>query len=128
MSCVYSSTQFKFKIFYLLQNAVRGCFLGSVCGLGLMFSFHMSSWQHFGWYLTCLSIFHWSEFYTTAVTNPKSLTLESYLLDHSREYKIAATASWIEFTIEWYLFPGKMENEICLRSSHVIVFFKSLNY
>ncbi|XP_045163951.2 protein-S-isoprenylcysteine O-methyltransferase-like [Mercenaria mercenaria] len=86
--------------------AVRGCFLGLVFGFGLILSFQTSSWTHFGWYLTCLSVFHWSEFYTTAVTNPRSLTLESYLLDHSREYKIAAAASWIEFTVEWFIFPG----------------------
>jgi protein-S-isoprenylcysteine O-methyltransferase len=94
----------------IFQIAVRGSFLGSVCGLGLIINFHTWQWQHFGWYLTCLSIFHWSEYYTTAVTNPRSLTLESYLLDHSTEYKIAAVASWIEFTLEWYLYPGKKEN------------------
>lgn len=97
---------YSFFIYYF-QNAVRGYLLGCVCGLGLIISCCHPGFAHFGWYLAALSVFHWSEYYTTAVTNPQSLTLESYLLDHSREYKLAAAASWIEFWIEWMLFPGK---------------------
>ena len=90
-----------------MQNAVRAWFLGSACALGLILSFYTSTVRHFGWYFTALSIFHWGEYYITAVTNPRSLTLESYLLDHSREYKVAAAASWLEFFTEWLIFPGK---------------------
>ncbi|KAL4221735.1 hypothetical protein ACF0H5_019990 [Mactra antiquata] len=99
-------TWFLFSTKDAYKNAVRACFLGCVCGFGLILSFDSLRWRHFGWYLTSLSVFHWSEYYITAVTNPRSLTIESYLLDHSREYKIAAAASWIEFTLELYLFPG----------------------
>ena len=75
-------------------------------GLGLMLSFSGWTCSHFGWYMAALSFFHWSEFMSTAITNPRSLTLESYLLDHSKEYHMAAVASWLEFFIEWYFFPG----------------------
>lgn len=70
-----------------------------------------------------LSFFHFSEYLTTAATNPSSLTLDSYLLDHSREYKMAAVASWLEFFVEWYIAPGnasqlvlskKQCNDICI--------------
>ncbi|XP_041063254.1 60S ribosomal protein L22 isoform X1 [Carcharodon carcharias] len=88
------------------QVAVRACFLGFVCGCGLLLSFGGSSWQHFGWYLCSLSFFHYSEFLVTAVINPKSLSLDSFLLNHSVEYKLAAMSSWVEFTIEKLLFPG----------------------
>ncbi|XP_038629639.1 protein-S-isoprenylcysteine O-methyltransferase isoform X1 [Scyliorhinus canicula] len=88
------------------QVAVRACFLGFVCGCGLLLSFGGSSWQHFGWYLCSLSIFHYSEYLVTAVINPKSLSLDSFLLNHSVEYKLAAMSSWVEFTIEKLLFPG----------------------
>ncbi|XP_078094937.1 protein-S-isoprenylcysteine O-methyltransferase [Mustelus asterias] len=88
------------------QVAVRACFLGFVCGCGLLLSFGGSSWQHFGWYLCSLSFFHYSEYLVTAVINPKSLTLDSFLLNHSVEYKLAAMSSWVEFTIEKFLFPG----------------------
>ncbi|KAK6175329.1 hypothetical protein SNE40_013817 [Patella caerulea] len=90
----------------LYKNAIRALLLGNIFGFGLLISFSNTTWTHFGWYLIALSFFHWSEYYTTSVTNPRSLTLESYLLDHSFEYKIAAVASWTEFTLEWFLFPG----------------------
>ena len=112
-TCLYIQCDWIIKrIFFSYQNAVRGYFLGCTCGLGIIISFCQPDFSTFGWYLTALSIFHWSEYYTTAVTNPKSLTLESYLLDHSREYKIAAAASWIEFWVEWCIFPGKYSNNI----------------
>ncbi|XP_072888188.1 protein-S-isoprenylcysteine O-methyltransferase isoform X2 [Hemitrygon akajei] len=88
-----------------LKIAVRACFLGFVCGCGLILSFGGSSWQHFGWYLCSLSFFHYSEYFVTAVINPKSLSLDSFLLNHSAEYKLAAMSSWVEFTIEKLLFP-----------------------
>ncbi|XP_032904047.1 60S ribosomal protein L22 isoform X1 [Amblyraja radiata] len=87
------------------QIAVRACFLGFVCGCGLILSFGGSSWQHFGWYLCSLSLFHYSEYLVTAVINPRSLSLDSFLLNHSAEYKLAAMSSWVEFTIEKLLFP-----------------------
>ncbi|CAH1775528.1 unnamed protein product, partial [Owenia fusiformis] len=88
------------------QVVVRGGGIGVAFGAGLILSFSDNTVTHFGWYLTFLAFFHWSEYFTTAVCNPHSLTLESYLLNHSREYKIAAVSSWIEFAIEWYFFPG----------------------
>ena len=57
--------------------------------------------------MTALSFFHWSEYFTTALTNPKNLSIDSYLLEHSREYHFAAIASWIEFTIEMFFFPSR---------------------
>lgn len=49
-----------------------------------------------------LSFFHFSEYFTTAATNPTNLTLDSYLLNHSVSYWIAALASWIEYFLEDY--------------------------
>ena len=88
------------------QVAKRGGFLGFMFGIGLLISLSSTTLTHFGWYLVALCFFHWSEYFTTAVTNPGSLSLESYLLDHSREYKLAAICSWTEFFVEWFLFPG----------------------
>ncbi|XP_013412159.1 protein-S-isoprenylcysteine O-methyltransferase [Lingula anatina] len=90
----------------LWQVSSRAAFLGLVFGCGLILTFSDTTWTHFGWYLVALSFFHWSEYFTTAVTNPFSLQLDSYLLDHSPEYKLAALASWVEFTVEWYFLPG----------------------
>jgi protein-S-isoprenylcysteine O-methyltransferase len=59
-----------------------------------------------GWYIAALCVFHWGEYFVTAVSNPRNLKLESFLLDHSREYHLAIIASFIEFIIEWLLFPS----------------------
>jgi protein-S-isoprenylcysteine O-methyltransferase len=66
------------------------------------------SWSVYGWYFVALCMFHWSEYFTTAATNPRTLTLDSFLLDHSRQYQIAALASLLEFTFEWFCFPGEL--------------------
>ncbi|CAE1299531.1 ICMT [Acanthosepion pharaonis] len=90
----------------LYQVALRAGWLGLFFGLGLLLSVAKSTLVHFGWYIMALSFFHWSEYFITALTNPRSLSLESFLLDHSREYKLAAVSSWAEFMLEWYCFSG----------------------
>ncbi|XP_032350947.1 protein-S-isoprenylcysteine O-methyltransferase isoform X1 [Camelus ferus] len=87
------------------QIAIRACFLGFVFGCGVLLSFSQSSWNHFGWYMCSLSLFHYSEYLVTAVNNPKSLSLDSFLLNHSLEYTVAALSSWIEFTLENIFWP-----------------------
>ncbi|XP_075762704.1 protein-S-isoprenylcysteine O-methyltransferase [Pelodiscus sinensis] len=89
----------------LYQIAIRACFLGFACGCGLLLSFAQSSWQHFGWYMCSLSLFHYSEYLVTAINNPRSLSLDSFLLNHSFEYNLAALSSWIEFTVEKIIYP-----------------------
>ncbi|KAM3824128.1 protein-S-isoprenylcysteine O-methyltransferase isoform 1-T1 [Vipera latastei] len=89
----------------MYQIAIRACFLGFAFGCGLLLSFRQSSWKHFGWYMCSLSLFHYSEYLITAVNNPRSLSLDSFLLNHSFEYNMAALSSWIEFTVEKFIFP-----------------------
>uniref|UniRef100_UPI0035900A01 protein-S-isoprenylcysteine O-methyltransferase n=1 Tax=Myxine glutinosa TaxID=7769 RepID=UPI0035900A01 len=93
------------------QVAIRACFLGFVCGCGLILSSSISSWRYFGWYLCSLSFFHYSEYLVTAITNPRNLTLDSFLLNHSSEYKLAAISSWLEFSLESLFFPVLKENQ-----------------
>lgn len=51
-------------------------------------------------------IFHYSEFLSIAVCNPKSLTPSSYMLNHSVAYGVAAATSWLEYLL-WHSFlPG----------------------
>ncbi|CAL1532891.1 unnamed protein product [Lymnaea stagnalis] len=84
--------------------SVRAGNLGFVFGLSFLISLYSTQWCHFGWYMMALTFFHWSEYETTALTNPSSLTLESFLLDHSREYKMAAAASCLEYFLESFIF------------------------
>ncbi|CAG5129067.1 unnamed protein product [Candidula unifasciata] len=98
-SAIYVHQKDSYKI------AVRAGNLGFAFGLSVLLSFYSTWWCHFGWYMMALTFFHWSEYQTTALTNSKSLTLESFLLDHSREYKLAAVASCLEFVLENLIFP-----------------------
>ncbi|KAG8434240.1 hypothetical protein GDO86_012567 [Hymenochirus boettgeri] len=88
------------------QIAIRASFLGFAFGCGFLISITQSPWKHFGWYVCSLSFFHYSEYLVTAINNPKSLSLDSFLLNHSLEYTLAAMSSWVEFTVEKTLYPG----------------------
>ena len=79
--------------------------LGSVFGVAILLSFSDSAWRSFGWYLASLAFFHLSEYVMVAIYSPDKLCLDSFLLNHSPEYQIAAVVSWIEFALEMWLFP-----------------------
>lgn len=55
-------------------------------------------------YITFLSFFHFLEFFTTAYCQPSNVNYDSFVVNHSKDYTIAAIASWIEFWIETLLF------------------------
>ncbi|CAG4982606.1 unnamed protein product [Colias eurytheme] len=85
--------------------AVRAAFLGAVFATGLYLTKFEYSWRAYGLYIMVLSIFHFSEFMAVALTNPKTLTVDSFILNHSVQYWVAAVASWIEMAVESYFFP-----------------------
>ncbi|KAM9299134.1 protein-S-isoprenylcysteine O-methyltransferase [Gastrophryne carolinensis] len=91
---------------HVYQVAIRAAFLGFAFGCGLLVSISQSPWRPFAWYVCSLAFFHYSEYLVTAINNPKSLSLDSFLLNHSVEYTLAAVSSWVEFTIEKTIFPG----------------------
>ena len=96
-------------LFYLPYSQVtrRSALLGFVFSTGILFNIdeYYVSFQYLGWYLCALSFFHLSEYIMTALYNADKLSVDSFLLNHSSEYIIAAVASWIEYAIELYLFP-----------------------
>lgn len=55
-----------------------------------------------------MAFFHYSEFLGIAWSNPKTLSINAFLLYHSPQYVIAAISSWMEFLIEVLLYPGKI--------------------
>ncbi|XP_022111333.1 protein-S-isoprenylcysteine O-methyltransferase-like isoform X2 [Acanthaster planci] len=59
----------------------------------------------FGWYLCVLGFFHFSEYFSTSIYNYESLSVDSFLLNHSVAYVLAAVSSWCEFFLELYFFP-----------------------
>lgn len=64
----------------------------------------------YGYYLMVLSFFHLSEFVFTALYNPSEVSTSSFLLNHSKEYSIAALSSWLEFFVEAMIFPSLKQN------------------
>lgn len=99
----------KFQIFFIyfhFQIAVRSCNLGfffAVCVL--IAAFAPANFRPFGYYGSFLSFFHYSEYLSIAWANPTSLSLDSFMLNHSLHYHLAALASWIEFFLETTYFP-----------------------
>jgi len=68
---------------------------------------HHKAWESpFGLYLCTLTFFHYSEYLATSITSPKTLSMDSFLLNHSRAYGIAALASLMEYGLEAYFVPG----------------------
>ncbi|CAL4064345.1 unnamed protein product, partial [Meganyctiphanes norvegica] len=112
-----SSDHLNYKsVFYLVlliiicnsdtQIAVRAFFLGMGMGFGIILSIAGPlSYKVLGWYVIFLTFFHYSEYLVTAVCNPKTVSLDSFLLNHSVAYGVAMLASLLEFLLERWLFP-----------------------
>lgn len=74
---------------------------------GFYFATFDDSCHVFGLYAMAFSMFHFSEFLSVALTNPRTLTIDSFILNHSVQYWVAAVGSWIEAAVENYFFPSK---------------------
>lgn len=61
-------------------------------------------WQWSG-YFTALCSFHMLEFFVTAIYNPTQASADSFLVNHSTAYTVAALTSWTEFGIRFCFFP-----------------------
>lgn len=96
--------------YHNFQVSVRSAFLGAAFSLGLYITTFDNGWKVFGLYTMILSFFHFSEFMAVALTNPRTLTTDSFVLNHSVQYGIAAVSSWIEWAVEYYFFPSKSLN------------------
>ena len=94
--------------FFVPHPAVarNAAFIGTVFGCGYVIGNTHTTWNIFGWYLVVLAFFHLSEYLLTALYNYKSLSVDSFILNHSVEYHIAIGASILEFCIEAYLMPS----------------------
>lgn len=100
------------KLFASAESAeivsALGVLLGVCSGTGVL----VMTWNwdsplfYLGFYILALSFFHESEFLTTALFNPHRLSLDSYILNHSTEYHVAALASWTEYALEYWLLPS----------------------
>lgn len=65
--------------------------------------------QIFGGYMSVMAVFHYSEFLAIAIVQPKQVSTDSFVINHSPQYTVAAMTSWVEFFIETYFFPGRVK-------------------
>jgi len=85
----------------------RAAFLGSTFASGVVMARELDErYCTFGWYVMVMSAFHYMEYFVTAISNPGNLSTDSFLLNHSAAYGVAAAASWVEFFAEALLFPA----------------------
>jgi protein-S-isoprenylcysteine O-methyltransferase len=63
-------------------------------------------------YVVFLCIFHFAEFFITAVKQPKVLSYKSYLINHSVSYTMANIAAWFEFFVESYFFGATWKHSL----------------
>ena len=91
--------------------ALVACFLAFTGGIHFILlttSLINGTYSIFQWsfYILVLVIFHLLEFFLTAMYNPRTCTADSFLVNHSKAYTIAALASWFEFWMELYFVPS----------------------
>ncbi|CAG5045641.1 unnamed protein product [Parnassius apollo] len=107
---------------FIYEVSIRATGLGAVMAVGLYLVSFDNGLKVLGLYIVALTFFHFSEFVAVALTNPRTVTIDSFILNHSVQYAVAAVASWIEWTIEFYFFPG-MKTYFWLSSFGVLMCF-----
>lgn len=85
----------------------RSSILGLLFIIGIQVTiFAPDSYTVFGPYMMVMSFFHFSEFICIGIVQPTQVSTDSFVLNHSPQYIIAAVISWVEFFVEAYYFPG----------------------
>lgn len=92
---------------FSFQISFRASLLGLLFIIGIQVTiFAPCSYQVFGPYMMVMSFFHFSEFICIGIVQPTQVSTDSFVLNHSPQYTIAAVISWVEFFLEAYYFPG----------------------
>jgi protein-S-isoprenylcysteine O-methyltransferase len=83
------------------RAAATGFGLGLVCCGGLWIC-ATDGWGmgNFGFYALALALFHALEHQLVAAYRPDTLSFDSFCINHSMAYSIAAALSWAEFLVE----------------------------
>lgn len=100
--CVFICvTRQHFAIFWRAYG-IGGLFL---CGLSVIY-YASRTWHAFGLYLCIVAFFHISEYLATALFNPSTLKLESFLINHSVAYNIAHLLCVVEYLFWCWFSPS----------------------
>ncbi|KAH7731943.1 Protein M01E11.1 [Aphelenchoides avenae] len=102
--CIFLTDYHQYK--YSAQAGILGILMGSAISCSLRYGYEGPLTAQFCRYAFVFCVFHASEFFMTGITNNDALSPDSFLLNHSTAYWVAAAASWVEFAVESYLFPS----------------------
>lgn len=87
------------------RAALTSYLLGIATGLALLPALLDVRLVHWSAYGLVLCAFHEVEYLLTAAYRPDTLSYDNFLLNHSRAYHMAVLACWLEFWVEWWVFP-----------------------
>lgn len=100
----------------LAKNALASMCMGILLMLGLTCTVlslrgvfearAVSSTFVFGLYATALAAFHIMEFFMTALFHADTLDYSAWIISHSKPFTIAYIVCFVEFWIEWLIFPN----------------------
>ena len=76
---------------------------------------------HWSIYVGLLSTFHFLEFFSTAMWQPKTLCYDSFVVNHSRNYTLAIIASFVEYWTQQYFFPSYKHNLVIISIGLTVV-------
>ena len=85
-------------------SVLHGHVLGFLLGVGVMLVYMGT--LSVGFYLAAIGVFHMAEFYLTSFFHPDTLSIDSFLVNHSTAFWVAMIGSWVEYLVELYLFPS----------------------
>jgi len=97
---------FYWRTLFFRQVIASSQFLGALFAVGFIIACSDTNITTMGIYMMTMAVFHFSEFHLTAIYNSGTLSFDSFLLNHSKEYGIAAVASWIEYLVEYLIYPN----------------------
>jgi protein-S-isoprenylcysteine O-methyltransferase len=92
--------------------AIISVILGIIFGIHVTMLFISSTQEQLAslpveWclYVLAMCIYHWNEFFFTAMYHPESTSFDSFLINQSKEYQIAVILGWVEYLIELAFVP-----------------------
>ena len=93
-----------FTRFYIQDVFLRAHFLTFLLTIGCLGSFLSLP---IGLFTIILAMFHISEYISVALWCPRTLTIDSFLLNHSPQYHAAIVMAYVEYCLEkYFLFPN----------------------
>ncbi|CAF3991790.1 unnamed protein product [Rotaria sp. Silwood2] len=93
-----------FNRFYIKEIFIRAQFLTLILTIGFIWSITSPA---IGLFTIILSMFHLSEYISVGIWCPRTLNINSFLLNHSPQYHTAILFAYLEYFIEkYYLFPN----------------------